>query len=80
MWRFGVMLVNTYLLYKTVHLIVWCKKKGKIQSQYEFRKEIELSCIKKKKVIVAESYNNNKRGRDDVTTSSAGSSIGNKES
>ena len=67
--------VNTYM-YKTAHLIIWCKKKYEILSQYELRKQIALSWIQKKTANVAENDSNNKRGRDDVTRSSAGSSIG----
>ena len=43
MWEFGVLLVNTYILYKTAHLYIWCQKKEDILSQYEFRKEVALS-------------------------------------
>ena len=66
MWVFGVMLVKTYILYKTAHLIIWRKKKDEILSQYEFRKEIALSRIPKNTANVAENGNNNRRGRDDV--------------
>ena len=69
------MLVNAYLLYKTSHLIIRCKKKDEVLSQYEFRKEVALGWIQKKPSNVAESDNNNKIVRDDVTISSAGSSI-----
>ena len=75
MWVFGVMLVHTYLLYNTAHLIIWCKKKDEILSQYEFRKETALSWIQKNTSNVADNDNNNKRGRDDVKIASAGSSI-----
>ena len=27
MWGLGVMILNAYILYKTDHLIIWCKKK-----------------------------------------------------
>ena len=69
MWGFGVILVNAYIVYKTAHLIIWCKKKDEVLSQYEFRKEIALSWIQTKTTNVAENDNNNKRGRDDVTRS-----------
>ena len=75
MWVFSVILVKTYLLYETAHIIIRCKKKGEILSQYEFRIEIALSCIQKKKANVAENGNNNNRERDDVTRSSVESSI-----
>ena len=45
MWGFGVLLVNAYILYKTAHLYVWCKKKESILSQYDFRKEVVLTWI-----------------------------------
>ena len=72
MWGFGVMLVDTYLLYKTAHHIIWCNKKDEILLQYEFRKEIALSWIQKKTANMAENDNKNKRGRDEVTRSSEG--------
>ena len=75
MWGFHIMPVNAYILYKTAHLIIWCKKKDEVLSQYEFRKEVALGWIQKKPSNVAESDNNNKIVRDDVTISSAGSSI-----
>ena len=75
MWGFGVMLVNGYILYKTAHLIIWCKKKSEVLSHYEYRKEIELIGIQKNMLNVVESDNNNKRGRYDVTGSPAGKSI-----
>ena len=66
---------ESIFLYKTAHLITWCKKKDEVLSKYEFRKEIVLIWIQKKTANVAENDNNNKRGRDDVTRSSSGSSI-----
>ena len=47
MCGFGIMLVNAYILYKTDHIIIWYNKKDEVLSQYEFRKEIALSRIKK---------------------------------
>ena len=75
MWKFGVMLVNAYILYKTDHLVIWRKKKDEVLSQYEFRKEISLSWIQKKTAKVEGNDNNDKIGRDDLTILSAGSSI-----
>ena len=34
MWGFGVIIVNEFLMYKTAHIIIWCKKKYKVLSQY----------------------------------------------
>ena len=47
MLGFGVMIVNAYILYKTAYIIIRSKKKYEVLSQYEFRKEIALSRIKK---------------------------------
>ena len=72
MWGFGVILVNAYIVYKTAHLIIWCKKKDEVLSQYEFRKEIALSWIQTKTTNVAENDNNNNRGIDYVKISPEG--------
>ena len=48
MWAFGMMLVNSYLLYKTAHLIIWCTEKKNIMSHYEFRKSIALVWLQHK--------------------------------
>ena len=68
--------MNTYILYKTAHIIIWCKKKDEILPQYEFIKEIALSWIDKKTANLEENDKNNNRGRDDITRSSSGSSLG----
>lgn len=47
MWGFGVMLVNSYQLYLTECLYIWCVPVKEIISQCKFRKQICLSWLKK---------------------------------
>ncbi len=42
-WGIQVLLVNSYLLYKTVHLIVWKKNPKTLLSHYEFRYAIVMA-------------------------------------
>ena len=53
------------------HLIIFCKKKDKLLSQYGFKKEIALSWIQKNMANVVDNDNNSKRLKDDVTISSS---------
>ena len=36
MWGVQVLLINAYVLYKTTHLVIWCKDKKSLLSHYEF--------------------------------------------
>ena len=37
-WGLVEIILNAYLLYKTDHLIIWCKKKDELLSHYKSRK------------------------------------------
>jgi len=45
MWGVQLLLVNAYVLYKTVHLYMWKKNKKSIMSQYEFRCQLTLAWL-----------------------------------
>jgi len=42
MWGVQVLLVNSYILYKTAHLLIWKTPKKNVLSQYDFRHAIVL--------------------------------------
>lgn len=42
MWGVQLLVVNAYVVYKTVHLYMWKKS---IMSHYEFRCQIVLACL-----------------------------------
>ena len=65
MWGFGVLLVNTYIIYKTAHIFIWCTDKKDIMSQYEFRKSVALSFI----------LNDDKKSRTSRTESTTTKSV-----
>ena len=45
MWGLQLLLVNTYLLHKTSHLLIWKKDKKSVLSQYEFCCQLVLDWL-----------------------------------
>jgi hypothetical protein len=45
MWAMQVLLVNSYILYRSAYLYIWKKDKKEVMSQYEFRKQIILNWL-----------------------------------
>lgn len=45
MWGVQLLLVHTYVLYKSTHLLTWKRRKKTLLSQYEFWLQIALACL-----------------------------------
>ena len=63
MWGVQVLLVNAFILYKTLHLFIWKREKKQVLSQYEFRCQVVLEWLcssEEKKDSSAEDESNRK--------------------
>ena len=45
MWGVQVLLVNAFILYKTLHLFIWKREKKQVLSQYEFHCQVVLEWL-----------------------------------
>jgi hypothetical protein len=61
MWGVQLLRVNSYILYKTTHLLTWKKDKKTLLSQYSFRSQIVLSWLTGAQETTDEEASSNKR-------------------
>jgi hypothetical protein len=67
-WGIQVLLVNSYLLYKTAHLIVWKKDPKTLLSHYEFRYAIVMAWFGVLQKTDGSSSSSSKRRWDDISS------------
>jgi len=68
MWGVQVLLVNSYILYKTAHLLIWKPPPKNVLSQYDFRHAIVLRWFEVDRQNVSDTNSGCKRKRPDAAS------------
>ena len=74
MWGVQVLLVNAFVLYKTLHPFIWKREKKQVLSQYEFCCQVVLEWLcssEEKEDSSAEDESNHTRKCNEASTSSS---------